>query len=122
MAAPYLKKDIKMSMLSQPVLHDHLFGQEFDKCTEQVIKEQSATQKILHKAQSYVPQLSSSTGHPRKAQPSFSKYPAKTSRPAFDNNNPNYDPVNSRALPFRSVRGRGRGRFKGHYSASRNRY
>lgn len=43
--SPFIKKDSKKSLLPHPVKHDCLFGQEYEKCTEQAIKEQPATQK-----------------------------------------------------------------------------
>ena len=50
MISPFLKKDLKKSLLSHPVKHDNLFGQDFEKVTDQVIKEHTATSKIVHNA------------------------------------------------------------------------
>ena len=46
MISPFLKKDLKRSLLSHPVKHDNLFGHDFAKVTDQVIKEQTATNKL----------------------------------------------------------------------------
>ena len=45
--ASYIKKDIRKHMLSLPVTHDNLFGKEFEKTTEGVLKEHAVLNKVL---------------------------------------------------------------------------
>ena len=122
MVSPFLKKDLRKSLLSHPVTHDNLFGQDFDKCTDKAIKEQSATQKILHtKSYNHASQPSTSSVQKPKAETS-SKYPSKFRNvTTYNYKNPNYEPINQGHQSFRSTRGRGRGRFRGYTNQRRSR-
>ena len=85
---PYLKKEIRKQMLSLPVTHDALFGPDFTKYSDTVLKEQAALQKVFV------------TKAPVKQRLSFKSTPLD-------------QPSTSKAdyqVPFR---GRGRGRGKG---------
>ena len=45
--APFLKKDIKKQLMDLPVKHDSIFGSDFDKTTESIVKEQAALNKVI---------------------------------------------------------------------------
>ena len=47
--APHLKHELRKQVLSLPVTHDSFFGQEFSKATENLVKEQSAIEKVIFK-------------------------------------------------------------------------
>ena len=49
--APHLKIDLRKQLLQLPVKHDSLFGSEFSKITDNLIKENLAIEKILVKKQ-----------------------------------------------------------------------
>ena len=76
MISPLLKKDMRKSLLSHPIRHDNLFGQDFEKCAEQAITEQSAKTKIMHhnKFQNFSSQTTSSGRTQRRSQPPSPKY------------------------------------------------
>ena len=44
---PYIKKELRKQILNLPVSHNALFGTDFEKSTESVLKEQSALNKVL---------------------------------------------------------------------------
>ena len=44
---PYIKKELRKQMLSLPVTHNALFGEDFEKSTDSVLKEHSALNKVL---------------------------------------------------------------------------
>ena len=44
---PYIKKDIRKQMLNLPVSHSALFGEDFEKSTDSVLKEHSALSKVF---------------------------------------------------------------------------
>ena len=46
--SPYIKKEIRKHMISLPIAHDSLFGKEFEKTTEGVLKEHAVLNKLLH--------------------------------------------------------------------------
>ena len=45
--APHLRSDIKKNLMSLPVKHDCLFGEDFNKTTDSLLKEQAAFEKVL---------------------------------------------------------------------------
>lgn len=45
--APHLKPDIKKNLMSLPVKHDSFFGEDFNKTTDSLLKEQAAIEKVL---------------------------------------------------------------------------
>jgi len=61
--SPLIKNEYRKSMLSSPISHNSLFGDSFDKCAEDAIKEQSSSHKVLSNSsqkQSFKPKPSSS--------------------------------------------------------------
>ena len=51
--APHLKSDLKKQLLSLPIKHNTMFGEEFGKVTDNLIKENSVVEKILAKKSSF---------------------------------------------------------------------
>ena len=47
--APHIKTDLRKQMLALPVSHNSLFGEDFSKTTDNLIKENSTIEKILQK-------------------------------------------------------------------------
>ena len=47
--APHLKPEIRKQILSLPVTHNSFFGEDFNKATDELIKEQSSLDKIINK-------------------------------------------------------------------------
>ena len=47
--APHLKPELRKQVLSLPVTHNSFFGEDFNKATDNLIKEQSALDKIIIK-------------------------------------------------------------------------
>ena len=47
--APHLKNELRKQVLSLPVTHDSFFGQDFCKATDNLVKEQSAIEKVVFK-------------------------------------------------------------------------
>ena len=47
--APHLKIDLRKQVMALPVKHDSFFGEDFGKATDNLIKEQSALDKIIAK-------------------------------------------------------------------------
>lgn len=106
-ASNHIKRDLRSSFLKLPILHTSLFGEDFDKSADTVMKEQSDTAKVL------------------ASTPSTSRFPSKPSypsapRPQVPNFRPPYQPSSSdrgiqRYRPFRPYsryrvsRGRSRG-------------
>ena len=95
MISLFLTKDFKKSLLpvetTYLVKHDNLFRQDFVKVTDQVIKEQIATNKIVHftKPQNFAQPSVSSYSQERKHYVSSSGYSSKTYNTSQHYKNPN---------------------------------
>ena len=70
--APFVKPDLRKSLFEQPASHLHLFGSEFESCTESAIKAQSSLSRIL------LPPKSKSFSKPSESRPSGSSRYNKT--------------------------------------------
>lgn len=116
MSSPHLNKDVRKSILSIPVKHNSLFGDDFHKSVDEAIKLQASTSKALAPAR---PPFSTSRGkgsYPynylqrnQTVPNSRSSYgPSHRGQHAKGPSGPGHQ---SRGQPFRG-RGRGRGRFR----------
>ena len=47
--APHLKPELRKQIFALPVLHDSFFGEDFSKASDNIVKEQSALDKLLKK-------------------------------------------------------------------------
>ena len=95
MLAPHLKADLRKSLLAIPVKHNSLFGDDFNKVTDGLIKENSAIDKILVK---------------KTQKPSNFQKGKNNSNWSSKNDNSNKQPFRG---PYRgkgSFRGRGKGK------------
>ena len=114
MSATCIKKELRKSILSKPVKHDSLFGDDFEKSTDQAIKEQTTTQKLLANKTG-----TSSNSRNYKAS-NYSSRPSTSYQSA-----PNYQTSSFKSSSNPSTRqkfrGRGRGRARGNYSGSQRR-
>lgn len=104
--APYLKPEYKSSILSLPVTHNNLFGSDFEKTTEAVVKEHSNSTKVL---------ANTSTSYKQFSNKSYfgSKYTNRTTE------NPERKPF-FLSTPYNKGRGfTSRGRGRGRSSTGR---
>ena len=111
--APHLKPELRKQVLALPVTHNSFFGEDFSKAADNLIKEQSAMEKVIHKK-------------------SFSSKPAPYAKPSTSQgyssyNNQNYADKKlfrggrSRGRFTQNHRGRGRRGF-GSYNRGGNNY
>ena len=108
--SPHLKSDLRKNILSLPVKHDSVFGEEFSKTADNIIKEQSAMEKVLAKKSSF--HNASSYPYNRTKNTGVS-YGYNKPGPSHGYNKPgsSYDGYQSfRGRGSYSSRGRGRGR------------
>ena len=116
--APYMKKDLKKQLLDMPVKHDSIFGNDFEKTTDQIVKEQSALNRILAYKSSPFERLTYNNNR-NFPQP----YSAQKGKKPF-NKNQNFKPFRgSKGNRSQSYRGRGRGgksRYSPNNSSSSN--
>ena len=94
--APFLKKDIKKQLMDLPVKHDSIFGTDFDKTTESIVKEQAALNKVIANKSAF-DRISYRRGTSRGF--SYSKLKAQQAPKTFSNSS------------FRGRRGQSRGSF-----------
>lgn len=113
MSTPFIRKEFRKTMLSQPITHNSLFGEDFVKTTELALKDVASTSKILHTRQPF-----------RKSFQSQGRSNPGPSRPQSDHSavgqasgsgpyNPGYNPYRGRG-----GRGRGSPSFRGRSSSS----
>ena len=98
--APHLKPELRKQVLALPISHNSFFGDDFSKATDNLIKEQSAIDKVVNKK-----------SYPQKA--SFSKPSSSQGYSSSNNQNSSgnrfFRGPRGRGRPYQ--RGRGRGRF-----------
>ena len=70
LAAPHLKHEYKSSFLKLPVTHSSLFGEDFEKSSDKVIKEHNAISKVIKpKPKKFFSNQSQSNQPPFRANP-----------------------------------------------------
>lgn len=119
MTSPYIKKDLRKSMLAQPIKHDSLFGQDFEKSTDQAIKEQTATQKLLIDSFSKG-YNTKSVSHQKKPFQNYAKnssYSNQRYAGASQSGPSHSDQSNGDQYSRQKFRGRGRGYQRGNYGS-----
>lgn len=113
MAGPFIKKEFRKTMLSQPITHNCLFGEDFGKTSELALKDVSSSSRILQSPQSFrrpfQTQGRSNSGPSRpQTDPSAVSQASDSGR-----YNPGYNPYRARG-----GRGRGNSSFRGRSSGS----
>lgn len=118
MAGPLIKKEFRKTMLSQPVTHNTLFGEDFSKTSELALKDVSSSSKILYTAPPFrKPSLAQSRSRPahfrQTSNASANQASGSDSYSDKGRYNPGYDPYRGRGN-----RGRGRSSYRNRASGS----
>lgn len=104
-ASPLIKKDFRKAILSQPVRHNSMFGEDFAKTTETAVKDSKAYSKIFVGKSSFRNWGSKGSDSSGKSSSYNSQSNKSSPSGRYD---PGYDPT-----PNKSNRGRGRGNGRG---------
>ena len=73
--APHLKNDIRKQILSLPVRHNSFFGEDFNKASDSIIREQATLDKIIFKKPKYSHSYPNKYPYENSSEPSTSNAP-----------------------------------------------
>lgn len=112
MAGPLIKREFRKIMLSQPVTHNNLFGEDFSKTSELAVKDVASTSKILFTAPPFrKPFPNQGRPHSGQSRPPHNYQSSANQASGSGRYNSNYE-----SLRGRGSRGRGNSSFRGRSS------